>query len=214
MQRANVSIRRRFPPLEHDVAPRGNKNPRWPVTDSLKLLRLRSGADAACMRVEVTRARLGHPARSSCRKLLVGVSAARVLNTALNLVDRRRHAACARDLPDEPRAGERARAARRLRGLLWVVFLFVLTFADYLFCTDLRRLSFAPSLLRPCRCAGRTSDDAQPQCRTPHWKSSYRSVATAAGEISSIINHAGASSRKVWWSAKSWLTCCRERSSY
>jgi hypothetical protein len=53
-------------------------------------------------------------------------------NTALNLVDRRRHAACARDLPDEPRAGERARAARRLRGLLWVVFLFVLTFADYL----------------------------------------------------------------------------------
>jgi len=84
------------------------------------------------MRVVVTRARLGHPARSSCRKLLVGVSAARVLNTALNLVDRRRHAACARDLPDEPRAGERARAARRLRGLLWVVFLFVLTFADYL----------------------------------------------------------------------------------
>jgi hypothetical protein len=29
-------------------------------------------------------------------------------------------------------AGERARGARRLRGLLWVVFLFVLTFADYL----------------------------------------------------------------------------------
>jgi hypothetical protein len=84
------------------------------------------------MRVEVARARLGHPAQSSCRKLLVGVLPLGSYNTALNLVDRRHHAACARDLPDEPRAGERARAARRLRGLLWVVFLFVLTFADYL----------------------------------------------------------------------------------
>ena len=108
-------------------------------------------------------------------------------------VDGRRHssdrhlhdvllAARARGLPDESGPGERASASHPRRGACS---------ESHSCCADVCRLSVAAPLLRPCRREGRTLGCAATAMRH---QLSFRSH---AGGISSIFNHAGASSLAI-----------------